>query len=254
VQITNEFTVGVPIERAWAVLTDLEGIAPCMPGAQLTGRDGDTYRGKVKIKVGPVTSEYAGTAAFTQKDDTAHRAVIDAKGRDSRGAGNASALISASLHAEGERTRVSVETDLKITGKIAQFGSGMINEVSQKLLGQFVARLEAKLAEADQPPTSDQPETSSPEPPGQPEQLEQLEQLEQPETSETSEQPSSPVPGRPTAPAATRSAAVFAATPEPEAIDLMSVSRGALLKRLAPLVVGAFAILALVLRRARRRR
>ncbi|GAB3377221.1 SRPBCC family protein [Amycolatopsis echigonensis] len=144
-KIDNEFTVSAPIDRAWTVLTDLEGIAPCMPGAQLTGVDGDVYSGKVKIKVGPVVSEYAGTVRFAEKDDTNYRAVIDAKGRDSRGAGNASATITAQLKADGTRTIVTVDTDLKISGKIAQFGSGMIKEVSEKLLGQFVDCLEGKL-------------------------------------------------------------------------------------------------------------
>ena len=153
-KIDNEFTVSVPIERAWAVLTDLAGIAPCMPGAQLTGVEGDVYSGKVKVKVGPVTSEYAGTARFVEKDDAAYHAVIDAKGRDSRGAGNASAEITAQLRAEGSSTVVTVDTDLKISGKIAQFGSGMIKEVSGKLLGQFVECLERKVsapADAGQP-------------------------------------------------------------------------------------------------------
>src|SRR6266508_4546509 len=151
-RIENEFTVSVPSERAWNVLTDLAGIAPCMPGAQLTSVEGDVYSGKVKVKVGPVTSEYAGTARFVEKDDATYHAVIDAKGRDSRGAGNASAAISAQLRADGPRTVVSVDTDLKISGKIAQFGSGMIKEVSTKLLGQFVECLEQKVsapAEAD---------------------------------------------------------------------------------------------------------
>jgi carbon monoxide dehydrogenase subunit G len=147
-KIDNEFTVSVPVDRAWAVLTDLEGIAPCLPGAQLTGVDGDVYTGKVKIKVGPVTAEYAGTARFVEKDEAAHHAVINATGRDSRGAGNAAAVITAALRADGPQTVVSVDTDLKITGKIAQFGSGMIKEISAKLLGQFVTSLEAKLAES----------------------------------------------------------------------------------------------------------
>jgi uncharacterized protein len=146
VKIANEFTVHVPIDVAWKVLTDLEGIAPCLPGAQLTGVDGDVYQGKVKIKVGPVISEFAGTARFAEKDDDAYRAVIDAKGRDARSAGNAAALITAQLRADGDHTVVNVDTDLKISGKLAQFGSGMIKEVSQKLLGQFVAALEAKIA------------------------------------------------------------------------------------------------------------
>jgi uncharacterized protein len=145
-KLDNEFTVGVPIEQAWAVLTDLELIAPCMPGAQLTGVTGDVYSGKVKIKVGPVSAEYAGTAQFSVKDETAYRAVIDARGRDSRGNGNATAVISAQLEPAGGSTRVSVSTDLTIAGRIAQFGSGMIKEVSAKLLGQFVTCLEGKLS------------------------------------------------------------------------------------------------------------
>ena len=145
-KITNEFTVHTPIDRAWQVLTDLEGIAPCMPGAQLTGVEGDVYRGKVRVKVGPVISEFAGTARFAEKDEAGHRAVIDAKGRDARSAGNAAALVTAVLTPAGDSTAVSVDTDLKISGKLAQFGSGMIKEVSGKLLAQFVANLEAKLA------------------------------------------------------------------------------------------------------------
>ncbi|MFE9914057.1 SRPBCC domain-containing protein [Micromonospora sp. NPDC005553] len=145
-KITNEFAVTVPIDRAWAVLTDLEGLAPCLPGAQLTDVDGDVYQGRVRVKVGPVVSEFAGTARFVEKDDAAYRGVIDAKGRDARSTGNASALVTAHLRPDGDRTLVSVDTDLKISGKLAQFGSGMIKEVSGKLLAQFVANLEAKLA------------------------------------------------------------------------------------------------------------
>ena len=144
-KLDNEFTVGVPVSQAWAVLTDLELIAPCMPGAALTGVTDGVYTGKVKIKVGPVSAEYAGTAQFTEKDDTTYRAVINARGRDSRGNGNATAVISAYLRADGDRTVVSVTTDLTIAGRIAQFGSGMIKEVSAKLLGQFVTCLEGRL-------------------------------------------------------------------------------------------------------------
>jgi uncharacterized protein len=147
-KLDNEFTVGVPIDQAWGVLTDLELIAPCMPGAVLTGVEDGVYTGKVKIKVGPVTAEYAGTARFAEKDNTAYRAVIDARGRDSRGQGNANAVISAQLRSEGTSTVVTVSTDLTIAGRIAQFGSGMIKEVSAKLLTQFVECLEARLSAA----------------------------------------------------------------------------------------------------------
>ena len=150
-KIANEFTVSAPIERAWAVLNDLEQVMPLMPGAQLTGRDGDDVLGKVKVKVGPVTSEFSGKVHFVEQDGQQYRAVIDAKGKEARGTGNAAATVTAQLHDEGEQTRVTVDTDLKIVGKLAQFGSGMLQQVSEKLLGQFVDSLEVKLA-ADSAP------------------------------------------------------------------------------------------------------
>ena len=150
-KIANEFTVSAPIEDAWNVLTDLEQVIPLMPGAQMTGRDGDDVLGKVKVKVGPVTSEFSGKVHFVEQDRDAHRAVIDGKGKEARGTGNAAATVTAQLHDAGDHTRVTVDTDLKIVGKLAQFGSGMLQQVSEKLLGQFVESLEAKLA-ADSAP------------------------------------------------------------------------------------------------------
>ena len=143
-KIANEFTVSAPIEQAWDVLCDLEQVIPLMPGAQLTGHEGDDYLGKVKVKVGPVTSEFSGKVHFVEQDREQHRAVIDAKGKESRGTGNAAATVTAQLHEDGERTSVTVDTDLKIVGKLAQFGSGMLQQVSEKLLGQFVESLEAE--------------------------------------------------------------------------------------------------------------
>src|SRR6476660_9089037 len=112
-----------------------------MPGAQMTGRDGDDVTGKVKIKVGPVTSEFSGKVHFVERDREQYRAVIDAKGKESRGTGNAAATVTAQLHGAGNRTRVTVDTDLKVVGKLAQFGSVMLQQVSEKLLGQFVESL-----------------------------------------------------------------------------------------------------------------
>ena len=161
-KIDNQFTVNVPIAEAWNALTDLERIAPCMPGAQLTGRDGDAYLGTVKVKVGPVISEFAGTASFIEKDDATYHAIIDAKGRDSRGSGNASATITAHLQSDAAaRTTVVVETDMKISGKLAQFGSGMIAEVSSKLLGQFAASLEQLLVSPPEPSSETEPVTEA---------------------------------------------------------------------------------------------
>lgn len=212
-KIDNEFTVSVPIDRAWEVLTDLAGIAPCLPGAQLTGSEGDTYTGKIKIKVGPVTSEYAGTASFSEKDGTTYRAVIDAKGRDPRGAGNASATITASLRPDGERTVVSVDTDLKISGKIAQFGNSMIAEVSEKLLGQFVDCLEGKLASRS---VTHDPKAAV--------------------ATATDAQA-----GAVTAPP------IRSVAPEPEALDLMALAGGAVAKRAVPVAIGGAVVAAVVI-------
>jgi uncharacterized protein len=145
-KITNEFTVSAPPERAWDVLTDLERVVPLMPGAQLVGQEGDDYLGKVKVKVGPVTTEFSGKAHFVERDGEARRAVVDARGREARGSGNAAATVTFAVHEAGDASRVTVDTDLKIVGKLAQFGSGMLQQVSEKLLGEFVDSLEAQLA------------------------------------------------------------------------------------------------------------
>jgi hypothetical protein len=170
-KIANQFTVSAPIEQAWDVLCDLEQVIPLMPGAQLTGHEGDDYLGKVKVKVGPVTSEFSGKVRFVEQDRDQHRAIIDAKGKESRGTGNAAATVTARLDEDGERTSVSVDTDLKIVGKLAQFGSGMLQQVSEKLLGQFVESLEAKLAaeNAPAPAGPESPESPAPAAQSQPE-------------------------------------------------------------------------------------
>ncbi|WP_431952170.1 SRPBCC family protein [Nocardia lijiangensis] len=148
-KIANEFTVNAPVEQAWEVLSDLEQVVPLMPGAQMVGWEGDDFLGKLKLKVGPVTSEFTGRAHFVERDEHDHRAVIDGRGRDTRGSGNAAATITTQLREDGDTTRVTVDTDLKIVGKLAQFGSGMLQQVSEKLVREFVASLEAKLAEGD---------------------------------------------------------------------------------------------------------
>ena len=141
-ELINTFDVSVPVDTAWAVLTDVERIAPCLPGAQLQEIEGDEYRGIVKVKVGPITAQYKGKATFIEKDDVNHKAVLDASGRDTRGQGNASATITAQLEPNGDGTTVTVTTDLTVTGKVAQFGRGVLADVSAKLLTQFVDNLE----------------------------------------------------------------------------------------------------------------
>lgn len=290
-RINNEFTVHAPIDRAWALLTDVEAIAPCMPGAQLTGiraaetdtatgtsankaTVGEIYEGKVKVKLGPVVAEYQGTAAFIEKDDEKHRGVIDAKGRDRRGAGNASAMITVELRADGDGTTVAIDTELKISGKIAQFGAGMIQEVSEKLLGQFVGCLEGKLAApAESAPATTQPVTpeatqpeaiqsqftvptiasSASEPTGGAPELVPV-AADLPPTITPATAPPAPVSAaaeaaatKATAPAAEPARRTFQASPEPEALDLLDLAGGAAFKRMLPIVIAGAAVVAAVI-------
>ncbi len=141
-EIADSFRVSTPIDDTWKVLLDIEGIAPCLPGAQLQEVEGDEYRGVVKVKVGPITAQYKGTAKLAEIDEPNRRIVIDASGRDTRGQGNAKAQIVVTMQPEGAGTLVDVVTDLSITGKVAQFGRGVLADVSSKLMGQFVENLE----------------------------------------------------------------------------------------------------------------
>jgi uncharacterized protein len=141
-EITDSFRVSTPIDATWKVMLDIEGIAPCMPGAQLQEVEGDEYRGIVKVKVGPITAQYKGSARLAEVDEANRRIVIDASGRDTRGQGNAKATIVVTMTPEGGGTKVAVATDLSITGKVAQFGRGVLADVSSKLMGQFVENVE----------------------------------------------------------------------------------------------------------------
>jgi uncharacterized protein len=224
-KIANQFTVSAPIEQAWDVLCDLEQVIPLMPGAQLTGHDGDDYLGKVKVKVGPVTSEFSGKVRFVEQDREQHRAVIDGKGKESRGTGNAAATVTAQLHEDGGKTSVTVDTDLKIVGKLAQFGSGMLQQVSEKLLGQFVESFEAKLASGNAGGATESADVV--------------------ETAGGEEQipawPVNPVPGTRQAPA------------EPEPIDLLELAGAGTIKKYGAAAAGLVAVVFLfwVLRRRR---
>ena len=221
-KIANEFTVSVPIERAWEVLTDMEQVIPLMPGAQLVGHEGDDFLGKVKVKVGPVTSEFSGKAHFVECDETAHRALIDGRGKEARGTGNAAATVVLQLHEAGDRTRVTVDTDLKVVGKLAQFGSGMLQQVSEKLLGQFVDSLEAKLAEGRSPTVQDQPQAEP--------------------AAAAAAAPVAAVPPR------------VVAAPEPEPIDLLDLAGGGAVQKYAIVGVAALVVVLLILAVRRRHR
>src|SRR3954470_24337427 len=141
-EISDSFRVSTSLADTWKVLLDIEGIAPCLPGAQLQEVEGDEYRGIAKVKVGPITAQYKGTAKLAEVDEANRRIVIDASGRDTRGQGNAKATIVVSMTPEGAGTKVDVATDLSISGKVAEFGRGVLADVSGKLMGQFVENLE----------------------------------------------------------------------------------------------------------------
>ena len=149
-RIENDMHVAASIDEAWALLTNIPAIAPCLPGAELTGHEGDTYEGTMKVKVGPVTAEYAGSATVLEMDEANRTVKLTASGRDKRGAGNASAEIEATMVEVDGGTTVSIGTDLKVSGKVAQFGRGVMADVSKKLLGQFAECIESKLQAGDE--------------------------------------------------------------------------------------------------------
>jgi carbon monoxide dehydrogenase subunit G len=149
-ELEHSFSVPVPVERAWDVLLDVERVAPCMPGATLDSVDGDTISGRIKVKVGPIQMTYAGTAKFTERDDAAHVVVLEASGKETRGAGTAAASVRSELTADGDATRVRVHTTLNVTGKPAQFGRGVMTEVGGRLVGIFADNMAAMLAASEQ--------------------------------------------------------------------------------------------------------
>jgi hypothetical protein len=216
-ELTNEFRVAAPVEQAWPLLTDIERIAPCVPGFKLTGVDGDEYQGLMKVKVGAVQMGYDCVIRFVERDDEGHRAVIAAKGNETRGQGGVTASITSKLTADGDGTLVSVVTDLNVTGRVAQFGRNILAEVSDRLVKQFVRKLETQVL--------------------------------------------APEPAAPAAPAASASASAgdAAAPPRPaagtpavvdddddDALNLLSVAGGPLIRRVAPVALGAL-LIALVL-------
>lgn len=219
-ELNNEFEVRAPIDRTWATLTDVETIAPCLPGAQLQEIDGDEYKGVVKVKVGPITANYKGTASFVEKNDDDFRAVLKAEGRDVRN-GNAQAMITAQLVPVGDHTKVQVLTDMHVTGKVAQFGRGVMADVSAKLMGQFADNLHTLIdaregdSGAEAPVAGAAPEAAAAEP----------------------------------APATGPRRIEH---PEPQPVDLIDTAGAPILKRVAPVI--AIIVVLLVLRRLLRGR
>lgn len=144
-KLENEFTVDAPVDEAWEVMLDLERVTPCLPGASLTEQQGDEYKGKMTVRLGPVKQEYDGAVKFLETDEENRKAVLKADGKDQRGQGTASATITSTMSEENGGTKVKVETDMQLTGKAAQFGRGVQQDVAAKLLDQFAGCLEKEI-------------------------------------------------------------------------------------------------------------
>jgi carbon monoxide dehydrogenase subunit G len=219
VQLEHTFTVPADIEQAWSVLLDIERIGPCLPGATIDSVDGDDFTGTVKVRVGPIGLTYQGKASFVEKDTAAHRAVIRAQGKDTRGNGTANATVTATLSSQDGQTQVVVETDLNITGRPAQFGRGVMVDVGNKLIGQFADCLAGKLTTPPEPTPPDRATSSGAEP-----------------VEVARSRSGSPAHAAPTS--------------EAQPIDLLGSAVPALVKRLVPLAIIAV-VLFVILRRRR---
>ena len=270
-KLRNEFTIPADVERAWDVLLDLERVAPCLPGAQLHRGDGRQFEGEMAIKIGPVTSRYRGTVRIEQTDETEHRAVMRASARDARGTGAAAATISTAMRPVSEGTRVAVETEIQISGPAAQFGRGVMQEVSAKLMAQFAACLaqemaaDVGLAQAPWPGANEATPADIATGPADttganPVTVDWATAAVAPAPTRLGGYEDTPVGRLPTGPAA--DSALAAATgrvstprsrPTDEVLDLGEIGRSALLKRVVPLIaLVAASVVVVLVRRARR--
>jgi uncharacterized protein len=274
-KINNEFTVGAPIQQAWDTMLNLERIAPCLPGAAIQEeKDEGEYDGTMKVKIGPITANYKGTVKFEEVNEDNHRAVLQATGRDARGQGTASATIVSTLQEEGDGTKVSVETDMKLTGRAAQFGRGIAQDVATKMLDQFASCLEEEITGG---PEEGAATAANAEPTGEENgSRDGSQQEEAPPAAATggtagrvisSEDPTvmaggtvegAVVAGSSDAPTAGTEQPETQQAPrrereEPEAFDVGAASQEAILKRAKPLLIGAGVLLVLIWLLRRRR-
>jgi uncharacterized protein len=253
-EMDHSFTVPVPPARAWDVLLDVERIAPCMPGATVEEFDGEVVTGRIKVKVGPVSLTYRGTAKFTERDADAHVIVLEASGKETRGAGTASATVQASLVPEpaGEGTAVSMHTTMNITGRPAQFGRGVMVEVGSKLVEQFAQNLRQQISADGAAPSEPAPaETATAAP--------EAATADDGAEADTSAGPSPVTAGdqtRTSTPVASPPVAATTSTPpaaaNEDSINLIRLVGPAILKRVIP-VAAAVAVLTLLARRLFRR-
>jgi carbon monoxide dehydrogenase subunit G len=266
-KINNEFTVGAPIQQAWDTMLNLERIAPCLPGAAIQDeKDEGEYDGTMKVKIGPITANYKGTVKFEEVDEENHRAVLQATGRDARGQGTASATIVSTLQEESDGTKVSVETDMKLTGRAAQFGRGIAQDVATKMLDQFASCLEEEITGG---PEEGAAAAATAEPTGEENgSRDGSQQEEAPPAAATggtagrvisSEDPTvmagGTVEGAVVAGPGSSDAPTAGSEPqqtprrdreEPEAFDVGAASQEAILKRAKPLLIGAGVLLVLI--------
>ncbi|MFI6345523.1 SRPBCC family protein [Streptomyces sp. NPDC050560] len=239
-ELQHAFTVPVPVDEAWRALLDIERVAPCMPGATVEDFDGTTVTGRVKVKVGPVTVTYRGTAVFEERDAAGHRMVLAASGKETRGQGTARATVTGTLTEADGGTRVAVSTNLAVTGRPAQFGRGVMADVGERVLGQFAACLARRLGPQDEPRDAEpasEPRDARPSP-----------------GPRDAHAPSEP---RDAVPAQGREAGPVPAAPGPEPLDLLGAAAVPLAKRAALPALGAaiaLAVFTAVRRRRRRRR
>lgn len=239
-ELSHRFTVPIGVEETWAHFNNIASVAECFPGAQVTEADAESFSGSVKVKLGPIALLYNGSGTFVEKDAESHRFVVDAKGKDKRGNGTAGAKVTVSMAGAGGSTDVSVETDLAITGKPAQFGRGVMQDVSDKLLGQFVACLEQRLAgPADPTGTTDAPTGTTSLTGGEP---------AEPVVDAAAGGAAPPTPSPPPAPPAPPTAPPR----EPEALDLGSAVLPVLAKSYWKQALAALVVLVLLRRLLRR--
>jgi uncharacterized protein len=258
-QLENSFTIDAPIEKAWEALNTPETIAPCFPGATLTEYEGDTFSGTVKVKLGPISLTYKGKGVYKERDDAAHRVVIDASGRDSRGNGTAEATVTGTMTADGpDKTSVTMVTDMKITGRPAQFGRGVISDVADKIIGQFASCVATKLQGDEAPAATESPsssEGSAPVPAPVPASATAGAASSNGATAAGSTAASTTATAA-SAPATTPAVTSAARAPmksEIDAIDLLDTAGAPVIKRVAP-VVGGLGLLLLVIFLIRRLR
>jgi len=270
-KIDNEFTVSAPIQQAWDTMLNLERIAPCLPGAAIQDeKEEGEYDGTMKVKIGPITANYKGTVKFEEVDEDNHRAVLQATGRDARGQGTASATIVSTLQEEGDGTKVSVETDLKLTGRAAQFGRGIAQDVATKMLDQFASCLEEEITGGPEEGAA-AAAGAAPQPSGEENgSRDGSQQAEAPPAAAAegtagrvidSEDPTVMAGGTVEGAVVTGAASAGATTTgaeqpssqreaprreEPEAFDVGAASQEAILKRVRPLLIGAGVLLALI--------